>query len=130
MRENLEDCAFVLSHVFFVEGLDVLLIDVRDNFIDAHLVNKLMVDVVRPHGQMLLLDFEEVPPFGIILDRRVDKVGLSYMDTVEVIFLAMMHIFSGQERSGDIHAPLPTTRLESCLRSPQATLSYFGRCGS
>ena len=55
LSENLEDHAFVVSHVFFVEGLDVLLVDICGNRLNAHQVNELLVDAVRPHSQLLIL---------------------------------------------------------------------------
>ena len=58
LSENLEDRASVVSHVFFVEGLDVLLVDVQDDHIDAHLVNDLLVDVVIPNIKMLIMEFD------------------------------------------------------------------------
>ena len=87
LSKNLEDHAFVLSHVFFVEGLDVLLVNVHDDCLDAHLVNDLLVDVLRSHSQPLLAELEVVFPFGIILDFRVDKIRLSDTAAVEVIFI-------------------------------------------
>ena len=87
LNEHMEGREFVVSHVFFVDGLDVFLIDVCGNLHNANLVNNLLVNVVFPNGQMLLLEFEEVSPFGIILDRQVDKVGISNTALVEVILL-------------------------------------------
>ena len=58
LSEHLEDRASVVSHVFFVEGLDVLLVDVQDDHIDAHLVNDLLVDVVIPNIKMLIMEFD------------------------------------------------------------------------
>ena len=87
LSKNLEYHAFVVSHVFFVEGLDVLLVNVHDDCLDAHLVNDLLVDVLRSHSQPLLAELEVVFPFGIILDFRVDKIRLSDTAAVEVIFI-------------------------------------------
>ena len=107
MSEHLEDRSFVVYHVFFVEGLDLLLVDIHDDRLDAHLVNGVMVCVVRPHIQLLLLEFEEVSPFGITLDFRVDKVGIYDTVSVKVIVLGNNENFVLVENEQEISVPPP-----------------------
>ena len=76
LGDHFEDRSLVVPHVFLVELLDVLFIDVRDDLLDADLADNLMVDKACPHGQMLLLKLEEVSALRICRDLRVDEFGI------------------------------------------------------
>ena len=60
LGEHFQDGALVVPHVFLMQGFYVLLVNVRDNCIDASLADDLLVYKALPQGQLLLLKLEEV----------------------------------------------------------------------
>ena len=60
LGKNFEGRLLVAPHVFLVEGIDVMLVNVCDNCLDIDLADDLLVYETRPHGHLLLLKFDEV----------------------------------------------------------------------
>ena len=65
----------VAPQVLFIEGLNILFVDVQEDRLDADLADNLLVDEARPQGQIILLKLEEVSALRIYRDLRVDKFG-------------------------------------------------------
>ena len=68
-----------------MEGIYVLLVDVRDDRLDTDLANDLLVDEACPQVQLLLLKIEEVSSLRVCCDRRVDEFSLFDAAAVKVI---------------------------------------------
>ena len=75
----------VVTHIFLMEGIDVLFVNISDDRIDANLADKPLVYKSLPHGQLLLLKLEEVSALCICHDFRVDNFGIFDATAFEVV---------------------------------------------
>ena len=88
MRENFQDGALFVTHVFLRERLYVLFVKVLDDCLNADLDYNILVDRAFPQVQLLLLKLERVSDFRVCRDLRVDKFGIVDATAVKVVVVS------------------------------------------
>ena len=80
----LDHLVFV-TYLVFLEFLDVLCVNGRDDGFYRHQFNHLLEGVILPLNPMVRLELKELAPLGAVLGSWVEEIGFFEMFAVEVV---------------------------------------------